>query len=450
MGEPVPEKRRGWSLKRKVGVAAAAYLALLVVSFPVGAVLDRLHEWWWRGLDGWPSGTAIHRVIDLLGHGIVNFTVGAYITLPFVSAVLVAVGLVLRRGAGPLQRVRRWVEDHPRGTRALTTAPAALWSLLMTAFLTEARTSSNAIPEYVGTGAATAIVGVVATILLSRVGGVALRALLAPTLVEAVPQRAEVTKDEIAFAAVAVTPETQAAVGGMGALSVVALGLVLTFHRATGDPRVVAGLVAYVTTTLAGAAIFRHASQVAIGVDGVLVKGTSRTRFFAYRDLDAANADGADLTLVRKDRVVLRLQLHGDDAAKRDAVLARIREAIARVKGGAGAVQAQMVSVASADELARAAGGAADYRGVALTRDQLWALVEGPEVDAGARRAAAEALAKASDGGDRARLRVAAGQCAAPEVRVAIERLAEAEDDDEASEKSSVGAQRRSGGALLQ
>ena len=53
--------------------------------------------------------------------------------------------------------------------------------------------------------------------------------------------------------------------------------------------------------------------------------------------------------------------------------------------------------------------------------------MEGPEIESSARRAAAEALARTSDVVDRARLRVAAEHCAAPEVRVAIGKLAERE-----------------------
>ncbi len=145
--------------------------------------------------------------------------------------------------------------------------------------------------------------------------------------------------------------------------------------------------------------------------------------------------------LVRRDRVVLRLQLHSEDASKRSALLARIRAAIDRVKEGRDAISAQLVSSATAAELARAAGGGADYRGAALTRDQLWALVEGPEGDEQARRAAAEALAKTSGAEEKARLRVAADHCAAPAVRVALERLALQDVEDEAREE--LAAERR-------
>jgi hypothetical protein len=75
----------------------------------------------------------------------------------------------------------------------------------------------------------------------------------------------------------------------------------------------------------------------------------------------------------------------------------------------------------------------------ALTRDQLWALVEGPEVEASARRAAAEALvssAASGDGRERARLRVAADHCAEPNVRVALAELAGTDEGEGASKAS--------------
>ena len=155
------------------------------------------------------------------------------------------------------------------------------------------------------------------------------------------------------------------------------------------------------------------------------VAGTSRTRFFAYRDLDDVRVTGGDLELLRRGNVVVRLQLHGADAVRRDAVCDRIRRHIDAREGGKDAVAAQLVASASREQLARVASGGADYRAASLSREALWALIEGPAVDAASRRATAEALAKTSDEGERARLRVAAEHCADPQVRVALERLAE-------------------------
>ena len=65
-----------------------------------------------------------------------------------------------------------------------------------------------------------------------------------------------------------------------------------------------------------------------------------------------------------------------------------------------------------------------------MTRSQLWSVVEGPEHDAVTREAAAKALVANGDGDERARLRVAAGQCAQPRVRIALMDLSEEEEGD--------------------
>jgi hypothetical protein len=291
--------------------------------------------------------------------------------------------------------------------------------------------------QELGVWASFGIVGVLVAAALTELTRAGLRAFVAPVVDDAEPRRSAVAKDDVAFDAVAVTGETRAAVIAMAILGIGAFALALS-EKAFRDPHILAALAAYAAIALGGAAAFRGASKVAIGVDGVLVRGTSRTRFFAYRDLDAARVEAGDLELVRKDKVVLRLQLHGEDAPRRAAVLERIRAAIDLVKEGRGAASAQLVSAASHAELVRAAGGAADYRGAALTREQLWALVEGPEVAAAERTAAAAALAKSGDDGERARLRVAAEHCAAPEVRVALARLAEGDvPDGEDAERGS-------------
>lgn len=68
------------------------------------------------------------------------------------------------------------------------------------------------------------------------------------------------------------------------------------------------------------------------------------------------------------------------------------------------------------------------YRVAAISRQQLWELVESPGTDGATRTAAAEALARTPDPTERARLRAAASHCVDPRVRVAIGLLAR--DDD--------------------
>jgi hypothetical protein len=281
----------------------------------------------------------------------------------------------------------------------------------------------------VGAYGVVATVSMVVSALLLRLGT---RVFLAPTVddAEAAPS-AELASDEITFDAVAVTRETIAAVVAMATLPLWPLLLLVTSYHPS-DVVVRSGMLAQALIAFAGVAHFRYKSKIAVGVDGVYVSGSGRTRFFAYRDLDGAKVSrGGDLLLVRGKRTALRLQLHGQDALKRDAILARIGEAIARVKDGRSAIAAQLVSTASPEHLANAASGGGDYRGAALTRDQLWALVEGPEVDESARRMAAEALARTGGDSERARLRVAAEHCAAPQVRVALLELADAPFADE-------------------
>ena len=49
------------------------------------------------------------------------------------------------------------------------------------------------------------------------------------------------------------------------------------------------------TVALSSALLFRRASRVAVGVDGVRVAGTSRTRFYGYKDLDGVRVNGGDV-----------------------------------------------------------------------------------------------------------------------------------------------------------
>ncbi len=361
----------------------------------------------------------------------------AYGMALFAATILLPLGIVGRMVArahtraghvDPLDRVRDFARVHPKVTGALLCLPGVLWSML---FLRWYRgTALELLPRFV----LPALISGYGHLALARFG---LRALLAPTLSEAESEPVDVTKDEIRFNAVAVTRETRAAVGVVAALSVVmaAAALVLPIGTLMHDARFFAAVSGYVAVVLAGTAFFRKASRIAIGLDGVLVYGTSRTRFFAYRDLDGARTRSGDLEILRGSKVVLRLQLHGHDATRRDAVLERLKASLTRANDEQNDATTGYVASASSLDLVRAAQGAGDYRRAAVSREQLWAVVEGPAIDSASRKAAAEALAHSCDEGERARLRVAAEHCAEPMVRIALHQLAElaeAIDDDEA------------------
>ena len=416
---------RGAALKRFAPALwlAGGWLAAFVAARLGDGINGFLYKVVVRVLSGFPAAQSF--LLDGLAVG--RFTLGATWALLVIGATILFplgfLGRVLARAglrAGhrdPLDRVRAWTAAHPKWTRALLAAPAMLWALALT----------RRYHHWVDDPAQYLPLAILAAYAQYTASRAALGALLAPTLHAGEETPMEIGPNEITFDAVAVTRETKAAVGGLAGVSAlmvvwIASRPILTLYR---SHEVFYAMATYVAVAAASAFAFRRASRVAVGVDGVLVKGTSRTRFFAYRDLDDARVTAGDVELVKRDRVVLRLQLHGSDAVRREAVLGRIRGNIAHVKGGKEAMAAQLVASASSEQLTRVASGGADYRAASLSREALWALIEGPTVDAESRKAAAEALAKTNDEGERARMRIAAEHCADPSVRVALELLAE-------------------------
>ena len=399
--------------------------------------LNTLHAWWRHGLGDWPNGSALNLLVDCAGHANADVLPILLGTVLVSAAVLVPLGFVartlarasLRAGhSDPLDRARNWIAAHGRWSGALTLAIPGAWGLNL---LTDAFgwCEGSPLSQWIWICSVWLIVVLVAQRALLGVLRTARDALLAPTLDAATRDRSAPLKDEITFDAVAVTRETRAAVGGMLAVDVVMTAWLATLsqHALYHDRRVGLAVGAFVLVALGGAVLFRRASRVAVGADGVLVRGTSRTRFFGYRDLDAARVSGGDLELVRKNRVVLRLQLHGEDAEQRDAVLSRIRGAIDRVKQGDDAAALASAQGASVAALTRASAGGGDFRAPAVSREALWRLVEGPTTDATTRATAAEALAGTIDASELPRLRVAAAHCAEPRARIAMERVARAD-----------------------
>jgi hypothetical protein len=375
----------------------------------------------------WPFIDALQWMSPLVILGMIALPLGLLVRM-------VARARVRAGQSDPLEALRRSSLAHPAATRRLLAAPAvAFLSLSMFRMLEWGGLLSNIsrIGHINGTFALTLALGAGLLGLLSRGVYVAARAgwgaLVAPTL--DADEVARTRSDErIGFDAVAITTETWAAVAAMAALPVVTFLAINAAHL--GDTATQVALATYVGIALAGALAFRRASRIAVGVDGVFVSGTSRARFFPYKDLDAVRARGSDLQLTRGGRVVLRLQLHGEDAALKDEIALQIQDAIDTAKARETAAAGQIVASSSPAELERLAQGAADYRAPAVTREQLWSLVEGPEHGASTRTAAARALASGGDGEQRARLRVAADRCAEPEVRVALMELSSDADEE--------------------
>jgi hypothetical protein len=212
------------------------------------------------------------------------------------------------------------------------------------------------------------------------------------------------------------------------ALAAVIAALAWPRQAINDDPRVLGGVTAYVVAMLAAIQLFRRASRIAVGLDGVYVHHGSSTRFHAYRDLDDIRAHGAELELLRGERITLRLQLHGSDETRREELQARIRAAIDRAREGHTRGAEQIVQVSSRARIASTAAGGADYRSPSITREQLWSVVEGASADTATRAAAAEALAVSIADPEKGRLRAAASRSADPKLRVALDALASDEE----------------------
>ncbi len=422
----------------RAALVVARNVALIVAGWLVASYAHRHwepyaeHDWIHDAINrvfaGFPSlATFAARIWESWNE---MFGASAFVALLLASALfplgfaarIVARARIRAGHADPLDRLRAWASAWPKMTRALlAAAPVVLWMQELVAIY---RWDRPTLLSFTVLGCVpVALVAAVSATLGRRW----LAAFLAPTLTgDEAKTEFQIGADEIVFNAVAVTRETKAAVAAVAGLAIavvawIATRNILVLYHTLAPLYVIGG---YVGVAGASAFVFQRASRVAVGVDGVHVRGTSRAKFYAYRGLDEARTNGGDIELVRRGRVLVRLQLHGEDAARRDAVLARITENVARVKEGRGAAAAQMVASSSKEALARVAHGGADYRMAAMTREQLWALVEGPEIEASARKAAATALATSSDGDERARLRVAASLCAEPHVRVALEEIA--------------------------
>ncbi len=426
---------------RRIPASARAVLALaLAWAFATRAASPDASAWfahWLYMRFDWDVEYTRRLCQLLVQRNLAPFLVLASFVVPLALLVRVLARARVRAGlSDPLDRVRRWTSAHSRLTAAALAVPAVAWFSTPVFYVVKGLIDSWVVHPFdalgwLGTvpGACMDLFG--ALMALTAVGVFAsvrggFRAFLAPTVsVDTVAARPD---DRVGFDAVAVTAETRVAVGGMAALAPSMAIAMLALDTQVAP----VALTVYAAGALAAIEAFRRASRVDIGVDGVHVTGTSRSRFFAYKDVESVRSRGTDIELFRGKRAILRLQLHGKDAAHRDAIVARIAEAIEAAKARETAAVGEIVGSATDAELARLAEGATGYRTQSVTREQLWSVVEGSEHGAEARTAAARALATTGTVDERGRLRIAAERSAEPRVRVALEEMAEAEEEESA------------------
>lgn len=184
----------------------------------------------------------------------------------------------------------------------------------------------------------------------------------------------------------------------------------------------------------------RGSPRLVLGADGVLIRGRFRQRYVPYREIAAVESGGSifgartlSLRLVNGKRVSLGWLL-----GARRAALARalVEEGMRMAERGAEA-GAELSTLARGDHedeaswMARvlAAARRGGYRGPALDAETLLSLMRNPAADPEQRVAAALALRSSEEGV--ARIRVAASVSTEPEVKEALDALAEDDVDDE-------------------
>lgn len=421
-GSTRAKSRKGWTV-----LWFGLGFGLLFVTHAIG-LRGTLGSLVWGLSDDPETKLALGRLYWLVS----QFVSVAYTTTLVTSAVGAVVGAVARTlirarvRAGlpdPLDHLRRFTSGRPRLANGLLAVLPIAYAGLLVRFFTAVIDDKGWDSVLAGV-ALPALFTILAQLVIARRG---LGALLAPTLSEEETTGA-VTADGFTFTAVAVTTETIAAVGGLAAVSVVMVTLAMLLPRV--GPAFATALLAYLALAVGGTALFRRASRISVGLDGIHVSGSARERFIPFREIDRARVNGQTIELVRGEHIVLRLQLHGADAIRRAPLAARINAAIEVAVAQRNEPAVVFVSSASSEAVGRAAGGASTYREAPPPREKLWQVLESPAVDAAGRKAAATALARDGDGAERARLRVAAEQCAEPSVRARLEELLAAEEED--------------------
>lgn len=214
-----------------------------------------------------------------------------------------------------------------------------------------------------------------------------------------------------------------------------ALGFVVGPSNHAGPGLVPAWLFATGAAMLLAARVARPKS-ITIGADGIVIPELLRDRFVPFADVLGVHAAGPRLVLTLRGEAAPLLLDTAADAAL--TVSLRIREALT-ARSQAPAAQARLDRLARGDRTigawreaaAHLLGQAGDYRAAAFSEDDLAALLASPDASAEHRLGAALALASAGEA-PRARVRVAADACASPRMRVALEKIAGGEVDDDA------------------
>jgi hypothetical protein len=186
-------------------------------------------------------------------------------------------------------------------------------------------------------------------------------------------------------------------------------------------------------------------SKIAVGVDGILVRWLWQKKFIPMAQISQVMPEGdraIRVLLADGSAEVIYTAMHRRNtwrsytAQHRDAVLARIHEALIAFRGrGPTADVSAIVGkgtrtrsewLAALEKLRAAEGG---YRDAVVRDEDLWRVVEDPAAPEDARAGAAMLLRRSLDEAGKARVRVAAEATASPRLRVVLDTAASEKDD---------------------
>ena len=210
---------------------------------------------------------------------------------------------------------------------------------------------------------------------------------------------------------------------------------------------IVAALLWPIVTSILRATWFSQYVRVTVGADGMFVRRRGAEGFVPWSDVadmwleswDKSRSGRGFYVKKKGDGDPVRLgAVVGSEQEARDLVRhARRQRAQYDVLEGVRAAGALDLARDGRDTGAWLEGVRAlrlehpDYRAAGVDDEILWSVVEAPRAEPTARAGAAAALAPKLGDGDRARLRVAAGSSALPELRTALEDIAAADAEGE-------------------
>lgn len=194
---------------------------------------------------------------------------------------------------------------------------------------------------------------------------------------------------------------------------------------------------------LIGTVALGRQSRIRIGIDGIHHRWLWRSEFIRFEEVTQIRSVVRDkkrfIDLEMKSGAVRRLALAPEAEEEESFAYRRIQHAyvayLEREKAGdiEALARGGRTTEAWLDALRRVAVGAnVDMRTAHVSLEKLWSLVEDPSAQPSARAGAAASLASVATEDDRKRIRVAAATIAEPKLRLAIERVAEPDIEDEA------------------